>query len=277
MKYLGRQIDFRKPLLEPALLPPQSITWQVFKNPVTMAIGGIAAVLLELAEPRVRSGVWDHSTFEKKPFLRIIRTGFAAYICVYAPKDTALSIIADVTRMHGHVKGTTPSGVAYHANDPALLSWVHVTASYGFLNSYCTYVRPLSQEAQDRLYQESQSVGVYFGATDLPSNVAEQKAMFAETLPLMEQSDIVFDFLKIVRKALPLPPPFRGMIVRAAVSLLPIEVQEKLAIQHLGLKKYDAAVLRKLAWLAERLPIPFSPPVQASQRMGLSWRYLFKA
>jgi uncharacterized protein (DUF2236 family) len=34
----------------------------VFKNPVTLFIGGVGAVLLELAEPRVRDGVWGHST-----------------------------------------------------------------------------------------------------------------------------------------------------------------------------------------------------------------------
>ena len=47
----------------------------VFKNPVTMFIGGVAAVILELAEPRVRTGVWEHSRFSRDPVGRLRRTG----------------------------------------------------------------------------------------------------------------------------------------------------------------------------------------------------------
>jgi uncharacterized protein (DUF2236 family) len=35
----------------------------VFKNPLSLFIGGVTAVIMELAEPRVRTGVWEHTTF----------------------------------------------------------------------------------------------------------------------------------------------------------------------------------------------------------------------
>ena len=57
----GLAFDFSKPAGEPALAPEDGISWQVFANPVSLFIGGVAAVLLELAEPSVRAGVWDHS------------------------------------------------------------------------------------------------------------------------------------------------------------------------------------------------------------------------
>ena len=41
--------NFREPAGESAMLPPDSISWRVFRNPVTMYIGGVAAVLLELS------------------------------------------------------------------------------------------------------------------------------------------------------------------------------------------------------------------------------------
>ena len=47
-------VDFRQPAGEAA---SDSVSWQVFKNPVSLFIGGVTTVLLELAEPRVRSGV----------------------------------------------------------------------------------------------------------------------------------------------------------------------------------------------------------------------------
>ena len=50
----GPRVDFEQPAGEPALVGPDSVSWQVFRNPVALFVGGIAAVLLELAEPRVR-------------------------------------------------------------------------------------------------------------------------------------------------------------------------------------------------------------------------------
>jgi uncharacterized protein (DUF2236 family) len=32
----------------------------VLSNPASVFVGGVTAVLFELADPRVRSGVWDH-------------------------------------------------------------------------------------------------------------------------------------------------------------------------------------------------------------------------
>ena len=48
--------DFLQPPGEAALLAADSVSWRVFANPVALLVGGVAAVLLELAEPRVRSG-----------------------------------------------------------------------------------------------------------------------------------------------------------------------------------------------------------------------------
>ena len=47
-------IDFSRPIGEAALLSPESISWRVFKNPLSLFIGGVTAVIMELAEPRVR-------------------------------------------------------------------------------------------------------------------------------------------------------------------------------------------------------------------------------
>ena len=74
----GRPVDLSQPTGEPALVPGDSVSWEVFGNPVTLLIGGITAVLLELAEPKVRSGVWDHTSFRTDPLKRMRRTGIAA-------------------------------------------------------------------------------------------------------------------------------------------------------------------------------------------------------
>lgn len=82
-------IDFSAPPGEQAIIGPDSVAWQVFRNPVVLFVGGVAAVLLELAEPRVRSGVWEHSAFRSNPVERLRRTGLAAMVTVYAARSIA--------------------------------------------------------------------------------------------------------------------------------------------------------------------------------------------
>ena len=56
-------LDFSQPAGEAALVSPNSVSWRVFKNPLSLFIGGVTAVIMELAEPRVRTGVWEHTSF----------------------------------------------------------------------------------------------------------------------------------------------------------------------------------------------------------------------
>ena len=51
------QFDFSKPEGAPALLAPTSVQWRVFRNPIALGVGGVAAVLLEFADARIRSAV----------------------------------------------------------------------------------------------------------------------------------------------------------------------------------------------------------------------------
>jgi len=87
--YLGWKIDFSQPPGEPSLQHPSSVQWRVFKNPIALGIGGVAAVLLEFADARIRSGVWDHSTYKADPIGRSKRTGIAAMLGVYGPQSAA--------------------------------------------------------------------------------------------------------------------------------------------------------------------------------------------
>jgi len=107
--------DFLRPAGEAALVPPDSVSWRVFKNPLSLFIGGVAAVIMELAEPRVRSGVWEHTTFRIDPARRLRRTGLAAMVTIYGARSTAEAMIARVRRMHVRIAGSTPAGNALEA------------------------------------------------------------------------------------------------------------------------------------------------------------------
>ncbi len=272
MRYLGQDIDFSAPAGAPALTPPTSVSWRVFKNPVTVAIGGVAAVLLELAHPLVRAGVWGHSSFREKPLRRMRRTGLAAMVTVYGPRETAEAMIAGVRRMHDRVEGVTAQGVAYRANDPALLTWVQATAAFGFVEAYSAYAHPLSEAEKSRYLCEGRTAARLYGAKGAPATRAEQARLFDETFPLLAPSPVIEEFLTVLQRALPAP---RNVLIRAAVDILPENIQTLIGLDDDGLSPLSRRFVSRLAREAERLPLPLSPPVLACKRLGLPGDFLF--
>lgn len=272
-------IDFSEPKGEAALLAPDSVQWRVYKNQIALGIGGIAAVLLEFAEPRIRSGVWDHSTYKADPIGRSRRTGMVALLACYGPASKARAAIGAVNRMHGRVKGVTPSGEAYEALDPVLLDWVAATAAYGFVTAYDRFVAPLSPADQDRFLRDSGAIGQQFGARRTPQSVPDFMAMMAELRPRFEPHPIIFEFLSIIEsgKAAPNIPRFlHRAIARAAVSLLPPDLQQHLGLaQQYRLTALDRWALRMAGRLADKRPDPDSAPVQACLRLGLPANFLY--
>lgn len=271
----GMAFDFSQPAGEPALTPPDGVSWRVFANPVSLFIGGVTAVLLELAEPSVRSGVWDHSSFQRDPLLRLRRTGFAAMMTVYGPQSATEQLIARVVRVHGHVAGTTPAGVAYHANDPRLLDWVQATATFGFTEAYHRYVRRLSPTEIDTAFAEAQPSARLYGATGAPDSWAKWETLLAHTAPGLEGSDILGDFLRIMADAAILPAPLRRvqrLLVRAAVEITPEPVRSMPQLRGQGLRFGEAALVRAMARGAALLPLGDTPPVQAARRLATGAR-----
>ncbi|MDB5960814.1 MAG: histidine kinase [Massilia sp.] len=267
----GMAFDFSQPAGEPALAPADGVSWQLFANPVSVFVGGVAAVLLELSEPSVRSGVWDHGGFKKDPGLRLRRTGFAAMMTVYGPRSASEKLIAQVVRVHAKVEGVTPAGVAYRANDPRLLVWVHATAAFGFSEAYHRFVRPLSKREKDAVFAEAEPAAVLYGATGAPLSWAAWEALLAATAPSLEGSGILADFLRIMAHAPILPKPMRWLqrlLVRAAVEMTPEPVRSLPQLRGRGLRPGEAALVKTLARGAALLPLGDTPSRQAARRVA---------
>ncbi|MXO99540.1 DUF2236 domain-containing protein [Altererythrobacter xixiisoli] len=267
----GMAFDFSQPAGEPALTPRDSISWRVFANPVTLFIGGVAAVILELAEPSVRAGVWEHSSFRTDPVLRLRRTGAAAMMTVYGPQSAAREMIARVVRRHDQVRGALPDGTPYFANNSRLLDWVQATASYGFIEAYSAFAAPLTPAEKSRGFAEAEKAARLYGANNPPLTLAQWHFMLAQVSTTLEPSDILLDFLDTMRTAPILPRmlrPMQRMFVRAAIDMLPADIRSRLLLVGRGLGPADRAAVRAMARLAERLPLPGSPPAQARLRVG---------
>ena len=275
----GPAFDFARPRGEEALTAPDSVHWRVFKNPVSLYIGGVAAVILELAEPRVRTGVWEHSSFRADPVRRMQSTGHAAMVSIYGPRRAAEALIRSVVARHEQVRGVTPAGEAYAANDPELLAWVLATTGFGFGGAYSRYVRRLSGADMDRLYAESAPAARLYGLEQPLATRAQMDALFARMKDRLEPSPILEEFLEIMRRAPAMPRalrPLQAMFVRAAVDMTPDWARRRLGLTGLGLWPGEEALIRQLGVAADRIPLPSSPAAQSCLRLGLPADWLYR-
>jgi len=275
----GRRIDFSRPRGEEALLPADSVSWRIFKNPIALFVGGVAAVVLELAEPAVRTGVWEHSSFRKDPMGRLQRTGMAAMVTVYGARSIAEPMIAGVVRMHARIAGETPAGIPYSANDARLLTWVQATAAFGFAQAYSRYVDPLTPAELDTLYREGAPTSRLYGALGFPRSDAELRVLFDSMRDRLEPSPVVFQFLQIMRDTPTFPPPIRWMqpmLVRAAVEMVPDWIRGYLGLtEYYGLRPRERWIVRAAGALSDRIVLPESPAAQSCLRLGLPVSYLY--
>ncbi len=274
------RVDFTSPKGEAALTGPDSVSWRIFKNPVALFVGGMTAVILELAEPRIRTGVWEHTTFRTDPVARLRRTGLAAMVTVYGARSVSEKMIAGVGRLHARVGGVTPDGAPYRATDPELMNWVQATAAFGFMEAYHAYVAPLSDADRDRYFGEGQAAARLYGATGAPRSRDDWNALYARMSPLFQRSDIIFEFLSIMRAAPALPGPVRlaqGSLIRAAIDLVPDDARRILGLDaSYGLRPFEKLLVRRMGKRADRWPLPSSPAAQACVRMGRPADYLYR-
>ena len=268
--FLGE--DFTVPAGEPAMVGPDSVSWRVFRNPVSLAVGGIAAVLLELGEPGVRSGVWDHSSFRRDPRERMRRTGLGAMITVYGARSRFEAYAARVNAIHAQVRGLTSAGEPYRADDPVLLRWVQGTAALGFIEAYKAYVAPLSGGQEDAFYDEASLGAALYGVADAPRSRADIRALLTEMAPRLEPSPVLHEFLGIIRTAPILPAGARWLqplLARAAVSLVPLGLREQLGLGGgPGLGSGGRALLRLAARVSGAVEVPEAPWAQAERRVS---------
>jgi uncharacterized protein (DUF2236 family) len=276
----GKLIDFSAPPGEAALMSADSMSWRVFKNPLALFMGGVAAVLLELAEPSVRAGVWEHSSFRQDPLGRLRRTGLAAMVTVYGARSVAEAMIAGIGRKHARVAGVSSAGIAYSALDARLLTWVQATATFGFAQSYSEYVAKLGPAQMDRLFAEAAPAARLYGARDAPTSLGQMRLLVDSMRGRLEASPVIFEFLRIMRETAIFPGPLQGMqrlLVRAAIELIPEDVRTCMGLHEFyGLRPAERPAVRMLGAVADRIALRQSPPALSCRRLGLPLAHLYQ-
>jgi uncharacterized protein (DUF2236 family) len=150
----------------PGLYGPSSVTWEIWREPTTLA-GGLPAVLCQLAHPAIAAGVSAFSNFRDAPVRRARNTMTSLYALVFGDLDDALGTCRALYARHRRVEGVVPegrrAGDPYRALDPALLRWVAVSSARCGLHAFETFVRPLTPEERSRWVGEAHLAAVASG------------------------------------------------------------------------------------------------------------------
>jgi uncharacterized protein (DUF2236 family) len=208
-----------------ALFAPDSVAWQVNGDVVTMMIGGVSGLLLQMLHPAVLAGVWDHSDFRADMHGRLRRTAKFIAVTTYDSAGAGQAAIDKVNRIHRKLGGTLPDGTTYRVSDPALLAWVHVTETISFLDAWIRYARPAMPLAeQDAYFDEMARIGQALGADPLPRTRTEAEALIQSYRPLLRadaRTREVADMVMRQRIGSPAVDSAAGLIMQAGFDLLP--------------------------------------------------------
>jgi len=270
-------IDYEQPAGDPGLFSADSATWQIHADFAGMLSGGLCALMLQTLHPAALAGVWDHSNFRDDLVGRLRRTTNFVAATTYAPTADAQRFIERVRRIHANVRGLTETGEPYSADDPALLTWVHTTEAYGFLQGYRRFAGPVPATYADRYYDESRRIAEALGARDVPRSEGDVTDYFARVqaqLAFTERSRTVLQILQSMKLPVPLSGPSRDMFLGAGAALLPAWAAERFPKGTLSRvhAQLSARSLRLAAPLF-RVGLNDGPAQRACRRVGkdLSW------
>ncbi len=249
------------------LFDPNGIFWQVNREQVLL-LGGGAALLMQVAHPKISAAIADHSDFREHPIQRLFRTVKTMRELIYGDRDTSLAAIERVNHIHSGVHGNMREGTSffsvgtpYSAANPELVLWVYATLVATSLKAYSIFVRPLAQEDEQAFYLESRIIAKIFGAHDalIPSDLTSFQAYFSDMLngPVLEITPTARGLAEDI-----IHPPLRGlpatlgdMISIPTLALLPKQLRERYEF------RWDSK--RQLAWSIGRRSIrrilPFVP------------------
>lgn len=208
-----------------ALFAPDSVAWRVNGDIVTMMIGGVSGLLLQMLHPAVLAGVWDHSDFRSDMHGRLRRTAKFIAVTTYDHAGYGIAAIDRVRGIHDRIGGVLPDGTPYRVSDPALLAWVHVTEAISFLNAWIRYAEPdMPLADQNRYFAEMAVVAERLGADPVPRDRASAEALIQSMRPPLRADARTREVAQLVlgqTVGAAMTDAASAVIMQAGVDLLP--------------------------------------------------------
>ena len=207
------------------LFGPQSLVWRVNRDRA-FPLAGMRSLMVQALHPLAMAGVAEHSDWRRDPFGRLAATSGYVLTVTYGDTAAANAAAARVRAVHTHVRGTDPvTGLAYRADDPELLLWVHAGMVDSIVQVVQRYGRGLDAAQADRYVAEMVPFAVILGVPPelVPSSVPALAA-YIESVDLRQATPAAREAIAIVLDPPGLNPGLRELwheLGQVAIGTLP--------------------------------------------------------
>lgn len=253
----------------PRWFPPGSPIQRVHGD-TSMYIGGIRALLLQSLHPLAMAAVDDFSDFRHDVWGRLARTSTFLAETTFATAEDAERTVAVVRAVHRHIKGTAPDGRPYRADDPHLLTWVHVAEVSSFLTAHQLFgSSPLTGAECDTYLAQAAVVATKLGASDVPTTRAELRSSLQEFRGELASTPAALDVARFLIADAPVPRRARvpyALLARSAVATLPpwarapLDLPDRPLLDRTLWRASGHLATRGLRWLSAAQQVPPTPP-----------------
>ena len=251
------------------------MTWKLYREPFIL-LGGMRALLLQIAHPAIAEGVKLFSNFHEEYLHRAHRTFSAMATLYFGDTRQAMKTARRLYQMHSMIRGTVTfknNGHEYAkkftAKNPELLCWVLATLVDTTLIIYEKLYTPLSIEEKEQFFQESKTTASLMGIPleKYPKDLFHFYQYYHRMLrsDQLDVGDTAIQLSKII-----LRPPYFGqrLLLNMAAGSLP----SKFA-QAYGLKQTRKSIRRfeRLIWISKFIykimprSLSLAPPYHQAQ------------
>ena len=217
------KFEYLEPKGDPGLFGPNSLTWIVHKDFISMMIGGISSLILQSLHPRAMAGIWDHSSFRTDINGRLARTAEFIARTTYGPLEMADKTIEKIKKIHEVVKGNDQFGNSYYANDPYLLNWVHMTESICFLNANQLFTdNKFNFNQKNQYYSEMSLIAKKFGINEpveTENDINKQIDKYQKDLIFTDRSQVVMELIMNFPCHFTIKPIYKAFSQAAIINL----------------------------------------------------------
>jgi len=262
--------------VDAGLFGPQSLVWRVNRDRA-FPLAGMRSLMVQALHPLAMAGVAEHSDWRRDPFGRLAATSGYVLTVTYGDAAAANAAAARVRTVHAHVRGTDAvTGLAYRADDPDLLLWIHAGMVDSIVQVVQRYGRGLDAIEADRYVAEMVPFAVIVGVPPelVPSSVQALRA-YIESVDLRQATPAAREAIGIVLDPPGLSPDLRELwreLGQVAIGTLPEWAREMYGFAEPPAESMEREPVRQLIGAVDLMFESLPGVIEARERIELRTR-----
>ena len=258
------------------LFGPGSMVWRVHRDR-SFPLAAVRSLMVQALHPLAMAGVAQHSNWQRDPFGRLAATAGYVLTVTYGDTAAAESAAARVRAVHTHVRGTDEvTGLAYRADDPDLLLWVHAGMVDSIVHVVQRYGRSLDAGDADRYVAEMVRFAEIIGvpASRIPASV-DALSQYLESVDLRQATPAALEAIGIVLDPPGLDTDTRELwhdLGRVAVGTLPAWARSMYGFEETPPELMEREPVRQLIGALDFAFESFPGVLEARERIELRMR-----